>query len=61
VSDDEGDKILQVSYLGGLTVIMFLTSILLLLLGAWVAALVALLLSSSGLGLTLHRARREDD
>jgi hypothetical protein len=61
VSDDEGDKILQVSYLGGLTVIMFLTSILLLFLGAWVAALVALLLSSFGLGLTLRRARREDD
>jgi hypothetical protein len=61
VSDDEGDKILQVSYVGGLTLFMFLTSILLLFLGEWVGAVLALLLSSFGLGLTLHRARREDD
>jgi hypothetical protein len=55
VSDDEGDKILQVSYRGGLMVITFLASILLLFLGEWVAALLALLLSSFWLALVLHR------
>jgi hypothetical protein len=61
VSDDEGEKILQVSYRGGLMVITFLASILLLFLGEWVAALLALLLSSFWLALVLHRARRADD